>query len=70
VYTANLQENLKCGAGATAIDFSTIDPRAKMKGCVKCCQSDADCRTGTGYWCWKWSGYEACVPAFVKGLLP
>ena len=60
-----------CGAGAHWVNASAIDPGITAALCVKCCNTDNDCRKDEMYWCWKDDqGIGACVPDAFRKILP
>jgi hypothetical protein len=67
MYTQNMETTLNCGKGAIAFNGTSIDPRAEVKACLKCCRTDSDCRMLEGYYCEPMVG-GGCLPAFVKEI--
>lgn len=60
-----------CGKGAWWLSARIIDPGTAAWLCVKCCVTDADCRSAENYWCWTdpTSGRGACVPNAFHEIL-
>jgi hypothetical protein len=63
-FDLSVTSSLNCGKGAWALVATDIDPTwPSATLCLKCCNSDDDCRKAEQYWCWKTpTGKGGCVP--------